>query len=271
MPDRQQCEFYVLRYVPDAVKDEFVNLGVVLVDSSHATGFADVRFTHDWKHVRCLDPDADVEVLAALEGEIRKHLNIAGAERAELIRQITESFSTGLQATDPHYCLTDSPADELDELARLYLEPKPAGTEQRAATGRNFIFREMRSAFETAGVWGLMSKHIPVAKYSFAADPLKIDCGYKPNGVVRMFHAMSFDPDASSSKALAFSYPYLAEGLMREQRAKSELTAIVTPDHNQADEAVRFSLNVLKRSQIQVATLADLPRLAQRAREELNA
>ena len=28
--DRMQCEFFLVRYVPDAVKNEFVNIGVVL-------------------------------------------------------------------------------------------------------------------------------------------------------------------------------------------------------------------------------------------------
>ena len=32
MADLKQCEFFLLRYVPDAVKDEFVNIGVVLVE-----------------------------------------------------------------------------------------------------------------------------------------------------------------------------------------------------------------------------------------------
>ena len=30
MTDRIQCEFFLLRYVPDAVKNEFVNIGVLL-------------------------------------------------------------------------------------------------------------------------------------------------------------------------------------------------------------------------------------------------
>jgi hypothetical protein len=77
MTERRQCEFFLLRYVPDAVKDEFVNLGVVLLESAAPTGaksesvetsaggrsglaFADVRFTRDWRRVRCLDPDVDV-------------------------------------------------------------------------------------------------------------------------------------------------------------------------------------------------------------------
>jgi len=33
MAEYRQCEFHLLRYVPDAVKDEFVNLGVVLLET----------------------------------------------------------------------------------------------------------------------------------------------------------------------------------------------------------------------------------------------
>ena len=72
MKERRQCEFFLLRYVPDAVKDEFVNVGVVLYEPSKAgsaqAAFADVRFTRDWKRVRCLDPDVDVEMLEGWSG-----------------------------------------------------------------------------------------------------------------------------------------------------------------------------------------------------------
>ena len=30
MPERKQCEFQLIRYVPDPVKNEFVNIGVLL-------------------------------------------------------------------------------------------------------------------------------------------------------------------------------------------------------------------------------------------------
>ena len=80
--ERRQCEFFLLRYVPDAVKDEFVNLGVVLYEpaahsSTAEAGFADVRFTRDWRRVRCLDPEVDVEMLESLEGELRRMLQRA--------------------------------------------------------------------------------------------------------------------------------------------------------------------------------------------------
>ena len=50
MADLRQLEFFLLRYVPDAVKDEFVNIGVVMLEpGANGAGFADVRFTRDWR------------------------------------------------------------------------------------------------------------------------------------------------------------------------------------------------------------------------------
>ncbi|MGH9564732.1 MAG: DUF3037 domain-containing protein, partial [Candidatus Angelobacter sp.] len=46
---RQQCNFFLLRYVPDTVKNEFVNVGLVLLPEA---GIPEIRFTHDWSRVR---------------------------------------------------------------------------------------------------------------------------------------------------------------------------------------------------------------------------
>ena len=48
MAQFRQCEFFLLRYVPDVVKGEFVNLGVVLLEEGD-NGFTDVRFLRDWR------------------------------------------------------------------------------------------------------------------------------------------------------------------------------------------------------------------------------
>ena len=86
MRERLPCEFFLIRYVPDAVKGEFVNIGVVLREvgggaSGEGGGAKEersaVRFTRDWGRVRCLDTEADVEMLEALEQEIAGRL--AGA------------------------------------------------------------------------------------------------------------------------------------------------------------------------------------------------
>ncbi|HVH85601.1 MAG TPA: DUF3037 domain-containing protein [Terriglobales bacterium] len=51
-----QCDFLLMRYVPDPFKNEFVDIGVLLLGRD--IGYAGVRFTRDWARVRCLDPQA---------------------------------------------------------------------------------------------------------------------------------------------------------------------------------------------------------------------
>ena len=273
MPQAAQCEFFLLRYVPDAVKNEFINVGVVLVqtDPNGSPAFADVRFTSDFARVRCLDPEADIEMLRALESEIRQRIKASPRQRAELLQQIKQSFSNVIQVDEPKACVAEEPAREIEQLAQSYLESSKPGRASRpaSASSRGAVLQAMRRSFEDAGVWPLMQKQIPVAQYTFSADPLKIDCGYKPNGTIRMFHALSFDSDAASSKALAFSFPELRAGIEREQHAGAELTAIVAEGYDRDDDAARFATSILRKSEIQLATTADLAMLAERARIEL--
>ena len=139
-PDRRQFEFFLLRYVPDAVKDEFVNIGLVMVEARANGGgtndiaFADVRFTRDWRRVRCLDPQADVEMLAALEREIRGQLATTH-DREGLLRRLEDSFSNVIQISPVKGCLAEDPAREIEAMASMYLDAaKLAGRHE--ATGR---------------------------------------------------------------------------------------------------------------------------------------
>ena len=70
---------------------------------------------------------------------------------------------------------------------------------------------------------------------------------------------------------LAFSFPELREGIANKQNAKSELTAIIEPGLDRSDDAVAFALAVMERSNISVATTAELLTFAERARRELKA
>ncbi|HKR97240.1 MAG TPA: DUF3037 domain-containing protein, partial [Candidatus Angelobacter sp.] len=205
MASRLQCRFFLLRYAPDAVKNEFVNIGLVLLPPA---GSAEVRFTHDWSRVRSLDPQADVEVLEAMETDLREKLREMNGDREFILRRIQDSFSNALQPTEFQGCLAESPTAEADELARLYLE-RPRRRQSRELSVRQAIYQKMRAEFESAGVWPLMSQNIAVSRYTRSGDPLKIDCGYSPNGTVKLFHAVSLAADANAAKILAFTFPQL--------------------------------------------------------------
>ncbi len=274
----RQCEFFLLRYVPDAVKDEFVNFGVVLLETGDGhSAFTDVRFTRDWRRLRCLDPEVDVELLESYEGELRRLLQSRAAEiinyrepmsrRDWLLQLLQEGLSNTLQITPAMAVLTESPQDELVKLAQMYLESALHG--RRAQAGRRVIFHAMRAAFEQQGVWQFMRTQIAVAQYTHRGDPLKIDCGYRPNGIVRLFHAVSLESDVDAAKVLAFSYPTLRDGLARAENATSDLTAVVEDNLNRNDESIAFALATLAASQINVASVSEMPQIAERARVEL--
>ena len=278
MAELKQCEVYLLRYVPDAVKDEFVNLGVVLLETGEGDGlFTDVRFTRDWRRVRCLDPEADVELLESFEEEIRRMLQSRATEvinyrgpmsrRDWLLRLLEDGLSNTLQITPAKAVLTESPQKELGELAQMYLES--ASHARRAQSGRRVIYAAMREAFEHEGVWALMRTQIAAAQYAHKGDPLKIDCGSRPNGVIKMFQAVSLETDVDAAKVLAFSYPALREGLRRAENAGSELTAVVEDGLNREDDAVGFALATLAASEIRVAAVSEMPGYAERARVEM--
>ena len=264
MTDRNQFEFFLLRYVPDAVRDEFVNIGLVLMDG----GAAEVRFTQDWRRVRCLDPDADIEMLQGLERELRRKLAHDAPDRERLLRFLNESFSNTLQLSPVKACLAESAAQEADRLVAMYLEThrRPG---RREMSNRQTIFGHLRDAFEQAGVWRLMNKQIAVAEFTHKGDPLKLDCGYRPNGVLKMFHAVSLATDLDAAKVLAFTFPQVREGMARTRGHGATLTAIVEDDLARDDDAIAFALATFAGSQIAVAPVAQLPELAEQARREM--
>lgn len=265
MTTMAECNFFLLRYVPDAVKNEFINIGLVLLPRQ---GQPEVRFTHDWGRVRCLDSEADVELLEALESDLRDQLRGVNGDRDSILRRIQDSFSNALQLSESKACLAESPALEADKLATLYLE-RQRQRSTREPSARQTIRRRMQHEFETLGVWPLMGKDIAAAKYTGKGDPLKIDCGYSPNGTVKLFHALAVDTDPNSAKVLAFSFPRLAQGIRTQQSKRAELTAIVEDNLPREDEAVSFALETLHQQEIKIANLAEMAAIAQSAAREL--
>jgi hypothetical protein len=267
--ERQRCEFSLIRYVPDPVKNEFVNIGVLLrSDDARAA----VRFTRDWSRVRCVDPDADTAMLEALETEIGRRL----AEDANAgMASLEDALSNAVQLTQAKACLAESFATELEGLMQLHVLTAKRRRNSRR-TGRAALQARMRTEFERAGVWDLMQRRIEAARYTSAGDPLRIDCGYRPNGVVRLFQAVSLAGDVEGAKVLAFSAADLMEGVARVERATLELTAIVEPlrevvveEDAEEQASYRFGVETMEHERIRVLTTTDLVRVAETARREL--
>jgi hypothetical protein len=274
--ERRACEFQLLRYVPDVVRNEYVHIGVILREQGSPR--AEVRFTRDWRRVRCLDPDADTALLEAMESELRRQLQSGDRDEpaGRLMRLLEESLSLGVQLTESKAYLAESIPAGMEELMRLYVEPRPRERVPRLS-GRAAIQARMRTEFEHAGVWELLRKRIAASEYTRPGDPLRIDAGYRPNGIVRMFHAVSLEPGVEMAKVLAFSSAGLRAGVARVEKAELELTAVIEPAARlgASDEEperlalYRFGVETMEEHQIRVLTTSDLGRVAETARREL--
>ena len=280
MIDRVPCEFFLIRYVPDAVKGEYTNIGVLLREAGREESTR-VRFTRDWSRVRSMDADADIGLLEAMEGEIEMRLRLGAADNKPIFGLMQDTFSNSIQMTEVRACLAETLPAEMDLLMQLYVEPLRV-KQQRKRTGRAAIVGAMRTHFERVGVWALMRKGIAASMYTQPGDPMKIDCGYRPNGVIKMFHAVSLDGDLEAAKVLAYSAPRLRDGVARVESAKLELTAVVEPlraiseededKHEFEAEGVqryRFGVETMESQQIRVLTMNDLARAAQTAKADL--
>ena len=263
------CEFFLIRYVPDLIKNEPVNIGLVMLDSDGGERFAGVRFASNFDRVRCLAANADLEMIQALSEDIRQKLASA-SDRQQMLR-IIQDFSNTLQISETRGCQTESPQQEIEKLAELYLESVPGIKEPRpvAARGRAALRRSMQRPFEDAGVWPLMQQNIAVSTYASSHDQLRIDCGYRPDGTFKLFHAVSLRTDPDYAKSLAFSYPRLAAGIARVEKAEARLTAVIENDLDRKSALVAFAYEAFEESRIVVATLSEVPRLAELARKEL--
>ncbi|MGD0521341.1 MAG: DUF3037 domain-containing protein [Terracidiphilus sp.] len=280
---RRACEFHLLRYVPDAVRNEYVHIGVILRESAAADSREAspepaspepilVRFTRDWRRVRCLDPDADTALLEGMESELRRRF--LAEPDGNLMRLLNESLSLSVQMTEAKAYLAESLPAGMEELMRLYVEPPPKERLPRLS-GRAAIQARMRTEFERAGVWELLRKRIAASEYTRPGDPLRIDVGYRPNGLIRMFHAVSLEPGVEMAKVLAFSAAGLRAGVERVEKAQLELTAVIEPAAKLAGEEperlemYRFGVETMEEHQIRVLTTSDLGRVAETARREL--
>ena len=274
---RHECEFQLIRYAPNLMRDEYVQVGVLLWELNGDDGQRqmELRLTRDWRRLHCLDPEADTAALEGMESELRSRLS--QDPDGNLKRIVNESFSNNVQISEPKGYLAESLPAGIEELMRMYVEP-PKRERMPRLSGRAAIQTKMRTEFEHAGVWDLLRKRIPASDYTRPGDPLRIDVGYRPNGIIRMFHAVSLEPGLELPKVLAFSAAGLRAGVERVEKAQLELTAIVEPvskiagEEEESDRLAmyRFGVETMEEAQIRVLTTADLNRVGETARRELH-
>ena len=266
MADLKQFEYFLLRYVPDAVRDEPVNIGFVLHEAGGA-GSNVVRITDDWKRARCADPGVDLEVLNGLGTQLQQELNEQGWER--VIGRMQDMFSNSIQVSGAKGILAADSAEAVARLREDYLISRVQGGEGKIS-GRRAILGTMKDELTASGILRLMRQDISLSAYTGKkGDPQRFDFAYPMKGGVGFLQALSLRTSVQPGLVLAARFPSIVADVLRAQGAQARLTAVVENDLDRQKEELGFVLGMMAESEIRVEEVREMPRVAAEIRGEL--
>jgi Protein of unknown function (DUF3037) len=274
MAELRQFEFCLLRYVPNVVRGEFVNIGVLLFEPQpNGFGFAEVRMTSDWRRATCLDRQIDIEILQALEADVRLRLR-QPEDVGSLLHKLEDSFANLIQISSRQTCLAAEPVQELETLSSLYLEGPQTDAlpaTNRPRSERALILTQIKDAFTRAGIWSLLTTQIKAADYTKKkGDPLVFDFGFQVGTEVRFFQSVPLKTGIHQAVILASRFPKIAECIFQKNQ-NAQLTAVVADDLDRTRPEIDFALDAFKENHVYVASASDMTSIADKVRLDLNA
>src|SRR6266568_167795 len=223
--DDSKFVYHVLRYTSDLVRDEWVNVGVILFDP--LTGALRLRLVEEqdeYARIRRLQPAADEDTLRSfrdhLEDRFATFLRNRRAEQGgmpdvreelqKLIEDWNNTLSNGLQLAPQKGVY----ADDLDiELERLYTEhvAPPRKVIRVGAPGSRAMIRSYCSqVWKAAGLWDRIQKSVRVPEFTFPGDPMRTDYCYRRNGTRGYVQTLSVSRAPTDCKLYAYTAARIA-------------------------------------------------------------
>lgn len=276
MPEetRNMLRYRILRYTPNLVRDEWVNIGVLLEEGPEEQGGESGRLSRrlaiqvieeesEMARVRRLHPGADEALLRALPAEFEARLRAVTTEAEAYVEKLDSTLSNALQFSPPRGLLAENFDAELARLFREHVAAPPA-TRGIGQNVRNWMRARMADVFQRRRILGKLEHRVPVEEFTHPGDPLKLDYAYRYNGTRGYLHAIALDRDVSQSKVLA----YTVESI-RARVPKSIFTAVTNAEPSPENSRHRFIVETLRAQDISILPLGQIEQFAEELRPRL--
>lgn len=250
--------YRILRYTPNLVRDEWVNIGVLLF--APGTGERRIKLIEEQdelNRVRRLHPQADESLLLRLRDDLEDRFQSAdgkgpnGNDWQALLAKWDDTLSNALQLSPQKGTL----AQDLDaELERVYADhvALQRASSRVGATGSRAQMRSYcQQVFRHAGLWERIGKRAPVSQFTFPGDPLRIDYSYRRNGTRGFVHTLPVRRAPGETKNLA----YTAARISSKAPWKSEFAAVTDVELSDGIPLHRFVRDALRDAGIEPVPL----------------
>jgi hypothetical protein len=269
MPDERlhAYTYRVLRYTPNLVRDEWVNIGVVIQDPvGKDFRVRLVEELNEFARIRKLHPTADENLLRALRDDFQTQLDAHRDDVSGYIAQLDQTLSNILQLSPQKGVLAEDLDAELDRLYRDHVEPpRYRGIVAEAPNTPTGIRARLTQVFRSAGILSRMERRVSVAAFTFPGDPLRLDYSYRRNGTRGFIHALALSRDPGHAKELAFT----AERI-RAKLEKTEFAAVTEARPLPDNERHRFVVRLLEDQGIELVPLTGLAEFVNRLRPTIH-
>jgi hypothetical protein len=210
------CAYVILRYTPNLVRNEWVNIGVLLFDP--ASGERRLRLIEDheeFARVRRLHPAADEGLLRGLRDDLEDRLRDArhtaeAGDWQKLLAKWEDTLSNALQLAPQKGVYAEDLDAELERLYSDHVAPQRAASRVGAAGSRAFVRNYCAQVWKLANLWGRLEKSVPIREFTFPGDPMRIDYGYRRNGTRGFVQTLSVSRAPADCKLLAYTAARMA-------------------------------------------------------------
>jgi hypothetical protein len=208
--------YVILRYTPNLVRNEWVNIGVLLFDP--ASGERRLRLIEDqeeFARVRRLHPAADEALLRGLRDDLEDRLRDArqtaeGGDWQKLLAKWDDTLANALQLAPRKGVFAEDLDAELERLYADHVAPQRAASRVGAAGSRAFVRNYCAQVWKLANLWGRLEKAVPVKEFTFPGDPMRIDYGYRRNGTRGFVQTLSVSRAPADCKLFAYTAARMA-------------------------------------------------------------
>jgi Protein of unknown function (DUF3037) len=247
------CAYRILRYTPNLVRDEWVNIGVLLFDP--ASGERRLRMIEEeeeYRRVRRLHPGTDELVLRALrddledrfqsESESASGRNGYTGDWQQLLAKWDETLSNALQLAPQKGVFAGDLDSELERLYADHVAPQRPASRVGAPGTRATMRSYCSQVFRQARLWERLQKSVRAEEFTFPGDPMRLDYSYRRNGTRGFVQTLSVTRAPNDAKLLA----YTAERITAKARLKTEFAAVTDVALNPGNDRHCFVRDTLR-------------------------
>lgn len=116
-------QFRILKYVSDPIRNEPVNIGILLCEAGKRVDTVSVQVTANWHRVLCIDPHADTQLLSGLERHLRALFATSDKTFSELGQELEQQFNNAIQVSDEKAVQGEDAIATLNRLMAMFVDP----------------------------------------------------------------------------------------------------------------------------------------------------